>query len=220
MIQTNAFRATCGLETCKYKCTAVLLIRQNAPLALARRSAGTLAQFMVHSCTRFFFYMLSLYGGAISAEIPWEARDASQFRQVPDTQEVFVAENGALSVIFDLLEAVEANTPEERVRIHFEEINRINGVDEPQMGAPRRAHPKEDQGPLYGPMGVISQRETVLKFGKTLTPVAIWVGVVHLERAQTDLVVTLNAEGTNPPSDEAFDAILNSIRILNWGLFV
>ena len=60
----------------------------------------------------------SLWGGAITTEIPEGLLDASDFRQVPDTQEVFVpgaeADDTSLtgvrvndSIIFDLIERAE-----------------------------------------------------------------------------------------------------------------
>lgn len=159
---------------------------------------------------------VELYGGAISASLPLKMDDASNFREIPDTQEVFVASNGAVSVIFDLLEAVDAgNDVKQRVLEHFAEINRLNGVDDASVSGDVIVIPSD----AYGPIGVVKQSEQVMKFNKDLHDITIYIAVVHLERAATDLVVTLNVEDT-PPSIELFTSLISSIEVKDWSLFV
>lgn len=69
--------------------------------------------------------MTPLYGGAITANLPQGAIDVSQFRQIPDTQEVFLLEkpNGLdQSIIFDLLQSVEADSLPEVIAVHLDDI--------------------------------------------------------------------------------------------------
>lgn len=69
--------------------------------------------------------MVELYGGAISSELPADAIDVSTFRQIPDTQEVFLLEKPTgldQSLIFDLLESVDAQSLAEVVAVHLEDI--------------------------------------------------------------------------------------------------
>ena len=48
---------------------------------------------------------VSLYGGAITCQIPERFLDCSEFRQVPDHQEVFIDKNQSdQSIIFEILE--------------------------------------------------------------------------------------------------------------------
>lgn len=73
--------------------------------------------------------MVELYGGAITSDIPVDAVDVSTFRQIPDSQEVFLLEKPTgldQSLIFDLLERVDAESMPEVVAIHLEDI-----LDEP-----------------------------------------------------------------------------------------
>lgn len=90
------------------------------------------------------FQLQPLYGGAITTLIPTNLLDASQIRQVPDTQEVFVNLLNPLlqkedSLIFDLMERVDigdvANTGKEEVeedndhkavQVHLDEISDLN----------------------------------------------------------------------------------------------
>ncbi|EGW30365.1 uncharacterized protein SPAPADRAFT_63216 [Spathaspora passalidarum NRRL Y-27907] len=75
--------------------------------------------------------MTQLYGGAISiVELPSTFIDISQFRQVPDTQEVFMNQtpsgdenaNFDQSLIFDLLEQVSGNDFDTVMSEHMEDI--------------------------------------------------------------------------------------------------
>lgn len=156
---------------------------------------------------------VGLYGGAILVELPFFMDDASTFREIPDTQEVFVQNNGQVSIIFDLLEAVEANDPITRVLTHFKEINSLNGVEDPIGESPITLKSQ------YGSVGVIKQTEKVLKFGKDPHNLTIYIGVIHLLKAQTDLVVTLNVEDESV-ANSIFEKLISTIKVKDWGLFI
>lgn len=49
-----------------------------------------------------------MFGGGITVKVPKDFKDVSQFRQVPDNQEVFVSSTSDETLIVELLE-----TPEE-----------------------------------------------------------------------------------------------------------
>ncbi|GMM32938.1 Ran GTPase-binding protein [Saccharomycopsis crataegensis] len=79
------------------------------------------------------FQAQKLYGGAVATSIPTGLLDASQVRQIPDTQEVFVNMNNPSlspedSLIFDLLEMVEASDDAGAVKMHLDEISQLNGL--------------------------------------------------------------------------------------------
>lgn len=154
-----------------------------------------------------------LYGGAITVDLPLEdLMDASQIRQIPDTQEVYVAKNGAVSIIFDLLESIAADDASQRVLCHLQEINSINGVEQ-QTGV----IPKLISGP-YGDYGIVHVKEKVLKFGKDLHDINIYIGVIHLQQSKTDIVVTLNVEDNEADISE-FEGMVQSLKVEDWGLF-
>jgi hypothetical protein len=81
-----------------------------------------------------------LFGGAIKASIPTHFLDArfspyiskltaSNFRDVPDNQEVFVSNLSETSLIFDILEHV--NTPDpSAAEYHFDALATDNEVDD------------------------------------------------------------------------------------------
>lgn len=72
---------------------------------------------------------VELYGGTITSTIPKGFVDVSNFRQVPDTQEVFVSETDGCddSVVFDIMERVEGDDVE-AVKEHLNELSILNSV--------------------------------------------------------------------------------------------
>ncbi|ANB11908.1 Mog1p [Sugiyamaella lignohabitans] len=74
-----------------------------------------------------------LYGGALTSSVPVNFKDASFFRQVPDTQEVFVSDDNEYlnhSMVFDIMEMVEGcKSTKDAAVIHLNEISSLNGVD-------------------------------------------------------------------------------------------
>lgn len=78
---------------------------------------------------------VSLYGGAIRTVIPEGFKDVSLFRQVPDSQEVFVSDQEGIddSIVFDIMERVDCSD-EEAIAIHLEEIARLNTVQDYKSG--------------------------------------------------------------------------------------
>ncbi|KAL2117553.1 hypothetical protein VTJ04DRAFT_7213 [Mycothermus thermophilus] len=50
----------------------------------------------------------NLYGGAIVCDLPENFADVSTIRQVPDNQEVYIDKDGFTSIIFDIMQRVEA----------------------------------------------------------------------------------------------------------------
>jgi Ran-interacting Mog1 protein len=80
-----------------------------------------------------------LFGGALHAQIPSSFIDVSALRQVPDHQEVFVQHDGFASIMFDVLERVDAASDEDAVKFHFDDLagaevqRRVIGVERARM---------------------------------------------------------------------------------------
>ncbi|KAK9371008.1 hypothetical protein V1509DRAFT_637342 [Lipomyces kononenkoae] len=84
------------------------------------------------------FKLVGLFDDSIKVHLPEGFVDASDFRQIPDNQEVFVAtdssESADDSIIIELVERLESDDPNESsaqadqtaVRAHYEEISSIN----------------------------------------------------------------------------------------------
>lgn len=68
-----------------------------------------------------------LYGGAITAKLPSDYLDASDLRQVPDTQEVRLSRTSLTSVVVDILERAQppahpCHTDEEALDYHYRDV--------------------------------------------------------------------------------------------------
>lgn len=158
-----------------------------------------------------------LFGGALTALVPTSFADASQFRQVPDTQEVFVDDGPAEeSLIFDILEKI-SDADDSAIKTHFGEIVAING------GASEILTSGQLQGANYPTWTCLGEQETK-KWGKeeeTLTKVTICVALVRLEKVSTDIVISYNViQGERQQEGyERLQEIAKSFKVKDWDLF-
>lgn len=144
-----------------------------------------------------------LYGGAIVAAIPTGFIDASMFREIPDTQEVYVSQSVDDSLVVDLMEAVQGSNSDDIVNIHLNEIAEINSVANHEYS---RIFSKEvpvsklEQGTVgYVTISIEPARKwgreaQLQKTAENLDAplLAMVLGLVRLERVKTDLLVTFN----------------------------
>lgn len=157
------------------------------------------------------FQDIGLYGGAISVQIPTDFIDASQFREIPDTQEVFVNTRQDDSIVFDLMERVEATNDQQALKDHLSEISEINnnGSQFTQLYNETRSLVKpmikKDSSPAYitvaiepakkwGKTTELEQKENVSDEEKVLDePLLVLILVlIRLQSVETDLLVTYN----------------------------
>lgn len=182
--------------------------------------------------------MTQLYGGHIEVELPQEAIDVSEFRQIPDTQEVFLFEkpNGLdRSLIFDLLEKVDAASLVEVIAVHLDDI--LDGP--PLFMAPLESftHPKLDcevHSFLVKPSPAKAESDAVKLY--------MFVVLIRLDSVGTDVVITMNVPvESGEITQDIFNkevqsvtsgstvlaecykqliAISASFNVLSWDLFV
>lgn len=147
---------------------------------------------------------MSLYGGAISSVIPPHYLDASDLRQVPDNQEVYVGDGapqaeGSVSaeesLVFDLLEQItHVDDLGEAAECHLNEITALNGADQYHILLEPR--PLNNVSGL--PTSLLVGVEPALKWGKVApnkheTPLLVIVlALVRIARANTDFIVSYN----------------------------
>lgn len=183
--------------------------------------------------------MTELYGGAITAEFPDAVVDVSNFRPVPDTQEVFILEkpNGLDQLfIVDLLERVEASSLPEVLSVHLSDI--LEGT--PQFVAPMESmlHPS-----LSSEIHTFAVKPPVTRMETDSAKLFMMIALLRLEKVGTDVVVTANVpvELSEPLTSDSFtkqvdDAISGeptvlgesykiikhaalTLRVDNWDLF-
>lgn len=81
---------------------------------------------------------MELFGGAITATIPSQLLDASDMREVPDNQEVFIGpfQSVEMALIIELLEPVDKKLIVDALNYHIEEIHRVSGTTKEQLSQP------------------------------------------------------------------------------------
>ena len=70
-------------------------------------------------------YPVDLFGGALSIHLPKRYIDLSNFRQIPDHQEVYSDANKDESIIIEILERVNISD-NKAIKYHFNDISQVN----------------------------------------------------------------------------------------------
>ncbi|KAG5518073.1 hypothetical protein PMAC_003259 [Pneumocystis sp. 'macacae'] len=168
-----------------------------------------------------------LFGGAITAYIPEDFIDASQFRQIPDHQEVLVNVNDERSIMIEILEFASVDDIDV-AKFHFNILAKDNEAEESLILNTSHIH-LESKHTVYLLEGI----QKVFKYNKRITNengeiscissmpyVVILLSVIRLHEKSTDIVITINipfSEIQNPNSffkDSEF-SISKSINTLN-----
>ncbi|CCE63842.1 hypothetical protein TPHA_0F03620 [Tetrapisispora phaffii CBS 4417] len=139
---------------------------------------------------------VQLYGGTISSTIPSGFLDVSMIREVPDTQEVYVNSRTDSdhfddglgrneSIIFDLLERVDATDDKEALEVHIGEISELNDSD---------GWLKINWKQLDNTSQTVILIESAKKWGKQSLEevVVICMGLIRFKEFDTDVVITIN----------------------------
>ncbi|KAI9359395.1 hypothetical protein BD770DRAFT_385937 [Pilaira anomala] len=182
-----------------------------------------------------------LFGGAISTIVKNSFVDASQFRQIPDNQEVFVDMSTQQSLIFELLEQVEASN-QEIAKYHFQQLADDNEAAETSITHIDNVNVKDIAPHLpqdTTEILVLQGTQKISKFNEkdAYNTVEIILAVVRLTNVSTDFVISVNApvklaavssEQESIQEVSAIDIetvkqevldILNNLAVKNWELF-
>ncbi|GAA5903958.1 Ran GTPase-binding protein MOG1 [Sporobolomyces salmoneus] len=184
----------------------------------------------------------ALYGGALSCSIPSSFLDASDLRQIPDTQEVFLSPDSDLSLIFEVLELVKeegaADSLEAAVKFHFSSLAHDNSalssdifsIDLPTPTTTTTTSTSESRPEVQGPT-ILKGTQTVSKFNRpaeeadtVLIQFALW----RIPTKNADVTMCVNypikmgESGEERDPEEAkkvFENALRSFEIQDFGLF-
>ncbi|PWW72524.1 Mog1p/PsbP-like protein [Tuber magnatum] len=192
------------------------------------------------------FMPVALFGGAIRAAVPQGFRDAADFRQIPDTQEVYVSmeEGIGISVVIDLNQRVQAPSDLEALDVHFQDVADDQGRSFAVVSKETITLPKMADKPTYMITGTVSSRpsEDPEYF------VGILMTLVRLSQQTTDVLITVNVPfntselvraekylvspraGTTAGGGEksqmlrlgmaVLEGVLREFEVLDWGLFL
>ncbi|KIJ44150.1 hypothetical protein M422DRAFT_30655 [Sphaerobolus stellatus SS14] len=173
-----------------------------------------------------------LFGGAITMQVPLTFMDASDLRQIPDTQEVFLAADSDFSLIVEILQRVDTDSDEAAAKFHFDSLAHDNAATSHTVhevilpSAPQPAIPPAMPLPI-----ILSGEQEVRKFNHTI-PDRVWIflAVYRVKVKNTDVVLTANIPysvegfvkldevGLNT-AKQLFDSAAKSLKIVDFGLF-
>jgi hypothetical protein len=186
-----------------------------------------------------------LYGGAMAVALPKPYVDASDLRQIPDHQEVFLSHETLTSVIFEINQYVETSTETSAIQFHFTDvIEKSDRLAEP-LSEPSKAmmvKPSLKDFPAYVLQGSILAPEVDKQASSNLpvewqqTPQTIdrvtkvLQLVIRMQKYETDLCVRINVpmnemkNNEQAGKEEAFanavmEKIVETLDIKDFGLF-
>ncbi|KAI0290444.1 hypothetical protein BC826DRAFT_1026436 [Russula brevipes] len=171
----------------------------------------------------------NLFGEKIKANFPKGFLDASLLREVPDTQEVYLASNSDDSIIVEILERVSQTDSVEAAKYHFEAIAHDN--DAHSFFATEVNEIPTNCSDWIPSFIVLHGRQGVKKFNRTsVDDVQIFLALYRLEEKGVDIVLSYNfpmnagddvvrTEECNA-AKETFLSIASSLRVVDFTLFV
>jgi len=164
------------------------------------------------------FTITSLYGGAITCDLPIGWRDVSDVRQVPDHQEVYQGPGNEVLVV-EILEHHSSVADDASAEYFFDDLAEANQSTGNIFTTQRTMHNNDDPSrPICLCFGIGYQ--TVTR-GST-ERVQIELGVIRYASIETDVLVTLSRpepSASRQTITDDFKRCFSSITVRDWGLF-
>ncbi|KAJ3310241.1 hypothetical protein HDV04_005180 [Boothiomyces sp. JEL0838] len=149
-----------------------------------------------------------LFGGAIRSILPSNFIDASQTRQIPDNQEVFLDPQSNTSIIVEILEPTGLPLLESGLK-HFELLAQDNEAETYSITTQNQV----DANKL-----VLVGRQKVAKFNSAVKDdVVVYLGLV-LEK-DTEILITMNTFQESVELLNVFSNAVEQFRVLDYSLF-
>ena len=164
------------------------------------------------------FLEVPLYGGAMLADMPKSFADASQFREVPDHQEVWVDTSSDRSVIIEILEKKDV-PDEEAMEFFLADLAAFNDAKESKLLSTRSASPEEVPHLNCRVFLALGQQMAAKFQEEDVHPVTIHAAVLRLPEVDTDILITLNDPEASDESSGILAQLLKTFRIADWQLF-
>ncbi|GAA5869005.1 hypothetical protein JCM8547_003248 [Rhodosporidiobolus lusitaniae] len=179
-----------------------------------------------------------LYGGALVSSIPTTFIDASDLRQVPDTQEVFLSSDSDLSLIFEVLQLVKEegaqDSLEAAARFHFSSLTHDNAALSSTVSSLTlpSSTPKTPPGipTLLGPT-VLRGVQKVSKFNRPAEEaddVLILLALWRVPEKDADVTLCVNfpvrmgetgEERDGKEAERVFEEAVRTFEVRDYGLF-
>jgi Ran-interacting Mog1 protein len=186
-----------------------------------------------------------LYGGAMTAELPKDFIDASDLRQVPDHQEVFLSPRNLTSLIFETNQYVNKENDAQANIFHFRDVIFEDDDLAEELPSPTKITMSKDSlkaFPAYVLQGGIISPEIDKKASSALpvewqqTPqmnkwlTRVYQLVVRMKEYETDLCIRINIPTKEMTSQDEVEKeetfakammqkIAETLDVINFGLF-
>ncbi|KAJ3511681.1 hypothetical protein NLJ89_g3954 [Agrocybe chaxingu] len=170
-----------------------------------------------------------LFGGAITVRTAPDLVDASDLRQVPDTQEVFMYPDSSVSIIVEILQQVESSNLDDAIRFHFDSLAHDNSAR--SIRVERIFTIPNDRGDNTPSATILHGAQSVPKFNQSVPDqVNIYMALFRVQGKSVDLVVTFNVPTSSVDggavnnagverAEADFNQFVRSLRIVDFGLF-
>ncbi|OBZ75484.1 Ran guanine nucleotide release factor [Grifola frondosa] len=170
-----------------------------------------------------------LFGGAITVTLPPRLIDASDLRQVPNTQEVFLYPDSGISIIVEVLQSVKPTNLEEAAKAHFDALAHDNSAESQTISEVVSTSTQADN--LTPAPVLLSGSQAVRKFNSlTADEIRILLALYRVQSKNADLVMSMNVPMSTANGEvvreedwiaakDAFNVAARSLRIVNIGLF-
>eukprot|EP00890_Picochlorum_soloecismus_P000538 jgi/Picsp_1/1485/NSC_04963-R1_protein len=188
-----------------------------------------------------------LFGSAIRASIPSRFQDVSDFRPVPDHQEVFTDAAVDQSLIIEVVEMQnigihEGENGSQIGQFYFQDLLETNDAQGGNIRMTRRLGQEEIrlescsaflvEGEMAAQKGRSSHRQ-----GQGINKIHILLAIIRIPEKQTDILISLNTpmfihedsvsaqdlgagfKSLHESADALFLQILESFKITDWSLF-
>jgi len=153
-----------------------------------------------------------LFGGAITVSLPSQMVDASEFRDIPDNQEVFVDNDSDVSWIIEILQRVDTPSFSDAITTHFDALASDNEADGKRVdevvppSTPVLPCPPNQPTPT-----LLTGTQSIRKFNKPdPDEVRIAMALYRIEGKNSDVVMTMNfpvkeVSGSVPETDRGWE---------------
>ncbi|KAI9298749.1 Mog1p/PsbP-like protein [Neoconidiobolus thromboides FSU 785] len=166
-----------------------------------------------------------LFGGAIEMSIFDQLVDLSQFREVPNHQEVFADQTEEnRSLIIEINELSKDVKDEESVNYHFQEICDLNQVESFTIEDVKEIDSNEIQGLSQDSKVYILKGNQVIKErGGNVINLLFYLALFRLKKVDSDLLISFHQPILDNNSilnkDTLFFNMIKSFKIKDWKLF-
>jgi len=159
-----------------------------------------------------------LFGGAIVADAPTYLIDASDLRQVPDTQEVLLYPDSEVSIVVEILQSVKPTDSDDIAKFHFDSLAHDNSAVD--FSIIQTSVLVDDHGDNTPSPIVLEGNQKVPKFNHVAPDeVRILLAVFRVKEKNADLVVTFNVPIKKPGMPPVPETIVSAAR-LDFDVFV